>query len=153
MLVLVAICWRYSASFLPSPVPFSSERREECASLSSREILKSAVRDSVGDPDDLVYARRPSLIMLLPEILSARRWDLGLGIGDWDRQILPACYCSGIFRASILCCVWRDDGSGPGRTRTGPCKQSCTSTSNSDGPRLCQSLFQFGFGLCLFFEF
>ena len=69
--------------------------------MNSREILKSAVRDSVGDPDDLVYARRPSLIMLLPEILSARRWDLGLGIGDWDRQILPACYCSGISRAPV----------------------------------------------------
>jgi len=89
MLVLVPVC---SAYFLPFP----SKRRDERSVhlLTVGEILlKSAVRDSVGDSDDLVYARcHSSLIMLLPEILMST----GIGIGT---QILHACYCSGIFRA------------------------------------------------------
>jgi hypothetical protein len=126
---------------------------EACACFNSSQILlKSAVQDSVGDSDDLVYARRPSLIMLLPEILSDGRWD-------WDRQILPAycCSCSGIFRASIqwpVGCGWRDDGSGLGRTGLDPSKLQVEDPSRVVVIQMAwapSKLFWFGFRLCLFF--
>ena len=92
----------------------------------------------------MVYARRPSLIMLLPEILSGGRSGIGT-----DRSFLPATAVEFSEQASCAVC---DETTGQGRAEPGLDLASRVVLVIQMGLG-CFRAFQFGFGLCLFFEF